>query len=205
MLYLPSDGSWQKQTLLTGGVLDSVSLSDAKGKGRAPMQEDTDAAAIDDEDSAPATSLVTAQKSKPTYSKDKIRVSQADRTLDSMFPVLDPATQPLPTVELIGSGVNAINDERSKYRASDSVGRKRKRPEEDSAVTQASPSALGKQFIEESECFLTSMVTLRKKASEGRHEGLLFPSTIHYAYKALNPFLCRPDGNNPKARICGHR
>lgn len=89
---------------------------------------------------------------KKTYSKDKVRMSQADRTLDSMFPVLHPSTQPSPPEK---------GD--SKYRKG-----KEKEVEIPESATQ-SPTRIKAQEIEESECFLTSVNNLRKKIQKAKH------------------------------------
>lgn len=93
-----------------------------------------------------------APEPKKTYSKDKVRMSQADRTLDSMFPVLHPSTQPSPPEK---------GD--LKYRKG-----KEKEVEIPESTTQ-SPTWIKAQEIEESECFLTSVNKLRKTIQKAKH------------------------------------
>lgn len=156
------------QTLLTGGVLDPNKSSRPKDKNKAPIEDD----AADAPTEKDALAVEAIQQAKPTYSKDKIRVSQADRTLDSMFPIVNPATQSQVIIELDKDGSN-VENEISKYRTADTTSKKRGRADEDSVATQNSPStsALGTQAIEESECFLTSVAALRRDVNKARHRG----------------------------------
>ena len=154
-------------------MLDPTKSSGVKNKNKAPAEDDaTDAPAEED-----ALTVRAIQKAKPIYSKDKIRVSQTARTLDSMFDVVNPATQSQVIIELDKDGSN-VENEISKYRTADTSSKKRRRADEDSVATQNSPSAsaLGTQAIEESECFLTSVATLRKDVNKARHRGPLIKS-----------------------------
>lgn len=160
-----------------------------KSKGKQP-EKSGDVSDNDDDDN----NEVTTQKMKPAYSKDKIRVSRADRTLDSMFPVLNPETQPRSVIEIDElqdkANVDELNDETTKYRSGDahaktrlgkdvepsnsSRDKKRARAETDGSSYNNSPTAssLGIQVIEESECYLTSVTTLRKKTVKACHQGI---------------------------------
>ena len=91
------------------------------------------------------------QEPKKVYSKDKVRTSQTDRTLDSMFPVVGLSAQP------------QMDRDRDKYRnGKDNDGK------EASAVTQTL-SPVKSHEIEESECFLTSVNNLRKVLEQQKH------------------------------------
>ena len=75
--------------MLTGGTLDIAKPS--KGKEKATPAGDDGEDELE-EDVAPVQKRGLPE-TKKTYSKDKVRMSQNDRTLDSMFPVVHPAAQ----------------------------------------------------------------------------------------------------------------
>ncbi|EIW77203.1 DNA mismatch repair protein MutL [Coniophora puteana RWD-64-598 SS2] len=81
---------FQYQTLLTGGLAGDSTQSTKSRKGKEKEEtkdpdEDEEEASADDEDLRRGT-----QEIKKTLSQHKVRTSQHDRTLDSMFPVLNP-------------------------------------------------------------------------------------------------------------------
>ena len=87
-----------------------------------------------------------SQEQKKTYSKDKVRISHKDRTLDAMFPVLNPTTQASP----------ARKDDNGKG-SSDML----------PAVQLSSPVKI--REISESDCFLTSVCNLRNDIRSSKH------------------------------------
>jgi hypothetical protein len=135
--------------------------------------------------------------SKKTYSKDKIRTNRLDRTLDSMFPVVTPTSMdtsssspssgtPLATGAAAPSAGTGIGHSSSsaggvKYRNNlgASVGSKQVdeqsqdtsgegiRPQTQT-LTQARTMSRTRE-IKESECFLTSIVKLRKTVEKSKH------------------------------------
>ncbi|KAG7446826.1 DNA mismatch repair protein MutL [Guyanagaster necrorhizus] len=77
---------FEYQTLLTGGVSDShnqVISKNGKGKEREVDPETEEA-------EENALSSTQAESRKKTYSHSKVRTSLQDRTLDSMFPIINP-------------------------------------------------------------------------------------------------------------------
>lgn len=140
----------QTQTLLTGGTLEPISAAN-KGKEKVSQQE----AESEGEEEA-SSNLSSAKRGglepKKTYSKDKVRMSQSDRTLDSMFPILHQPTQS-----------SSPDKEDSKYRKG-----KEKEVEIPPPATQT-PTWIKTQEIEESECYLTSVNNLREKIQKAKH------------------------------------
>ena len=140
--------------MLTGGVLDPN--QNKKGKAKANSQ--------DDDNDERGSNLSDAQsgvgaKQKTVYSKDKVRVSQLDRTLDSMFPILD-----------LGTSKNILGQHET---------------EETQPIidldAQPSTTQMAKQRqlhqnvnIEESKCFLSSVKGLRDKVKETQHQCNLY-------------------------------
>ncbi|PAV19137.1 DNA mismatch repair [Pyrrhoderma noxium] len=143
---------YQNQTLLTGGVLDPN--QNKKGKAKANSQ--------DDDNDERGSNLSDTQsgvgaKQKTVYSKDKVRVSQLDRTLDSMFPILD-----------LGTSKNILGQHETE----------KMQPIID-VDAQPSTNQMAKQRqlhqnvnIEESKCFLSSVKGLRDKVKETQHQFL---------------------------------
>ncbi|TFK67600.1 DNA mismatch repair protein MutL [Pluteus cervinus] len=119
--------SFQYQTLLTSGVTSSEASS-RKRKGK-----DRDVDEEDHEEEAP-TPRVVPQK---TASQHKVRTSQNDRTLDSMFPVTH------------GSRSDSTN--------------------KDTQGGETAPRPKTKE-VKESECFLTSVLSLRQALVKGKHK-----------------------------------
>lgn len=141
--------------MLTGGTLEPIKTS-SKGKEKASTQ-DVENEGSEGEGEEEITSAIPSVKQgalepKKTYSKDKVRMSQADRTLDSMFPVLHPSAQSSPP-----------ENGDSKYRKV-----KDKEVEIPESATQT-PTWIKAQEVEESECFLTSVNNLRKKIQKAKH------------------------------------
>ncbi|KAH0581895.1 hypothetical protein H2248_011575 [Termitomyces sp. 'cryptogamus'] len=79
--------TFEYQTLLTGGVASTGQELSQKRKGK--QREISDPVEEDDEESS--SNLSKASKLKKTLSQHKVRTSLKDRTLDSMFPVENPA------------------------------------------------------------------------------------------------------------------
>ncbi|KLO16119.1 DNA mismatch repair protein MutL [Schizopora paradoxa] len=144
---------YQTQTLLTGGTLQTGASSSAKGKWKEIAEECQN---CEDNEGEEAEGSAT-QPQKKIYSKDKIRTSHADRTLDSMFAVVNPSTQ--------ASGSNTPK-ENAKYR--DGV------EAPDSANAQPTPTlaTVRTKDIEESVCYLTSVTNLRKAVTKAKHSHL---------------------------------
>ncbi|KAG6868636.1 hypothetical protein C0993_012680 [Termitomyces sp. T159_Od127] len=80
--------TFEYQTLLTGGVASSEQELSKKKKGK--QRETSDAMEIEDDQSSSNVSKAPT-KLKKTLSQHKVRTSLKDRTLDSMFPVTNPA------------------------------------------------------------------------------------------------------------------
>ncbi|PBK94630.1 DNA binding protein [Armillaria gallica] len=78
---------FEYQTLLTGGVSDSNNKSISKNhKGK---ERDVDTETEEAEENEP--SATEAESRRKTYSHNKVRTSLQDRTLDSMFPIVNPS------------------------------------------------------------------------------------------------------------------
>ncbi|TFK22374.1 DNA binding protein [Coprinopsis marcescibilis] len=129
--------SYEYQTMLTSqltinksGDPETSSLSKGKQKATDEDMEGIDAEEVDYQK--------TSAKPK-VYSHHKVRTSAKDRTLDSMFPVLNPAQK-------AGQG----------------------------PIAGPNPSEASTQIREtkESECFLTSVVELRKQVQREKHRQL---------------------------------
>ncbi len=162
---------FQTQTLLTGGTLKSGANSSNKGNGKetaVQRQEGEDSDGEEAEGSGKngkfeseihdtrrlTLNVAAAQPQKKIYSKDKIRMSHADRTLDSMFAVVNPSTQP--------SGSNTPQ-ENAKYRGGVDT------QEQAGPQPTGTMSAVRGKDIEESVCYLTSVTSLRKSALKAKH------------------------------------
>ncbi|KAF5345184.1 hypothetical protein D9758_009705 [Tetrapyrgos nigripes] len=128
--------TFEYQTLLTGGTLESDDRSN--GKKRKGKERDLDSDDLDeDKQQGPSR-----QQPKKVYSHHKVRTSLADRTLDSMFPVLN-----------------------SSHIAPD---------KQKSSIPSTPSTQLTSRYkeIKESECFLTSVKSLRKALVKGKHKAL---------------------------------
>ncbi|KAF8067775.1 hypothetical protein FPV67DRAFT_1764987, partial [Lyophyllum atratum] len=119
-------------TLLTGGVIGSEPELSKKRKGKEREVEQ-------DEERESSSTLSTGELKKKTLSQHKVRTSLKDRTLDSMFPVVNPAQ----LSKLSGQGTK---DD-----------------------TTSTSGTLKSRDVKESECFLTSVLALRQKAVKGKH------------------------------------
>ena len=105
-------------------------------------------------------------------------MSQADRTLDSMFPATSSSkhnTAELSSKE--GPEVIVVED----------------------APPPQSPVKI--QDIEESECYLTSVKKMRNLVSKHKHNRTF--KIVNAAISADQRYD-RPNGNHPEARLCGH-
>ncbi|KAH8083337.1 DNA mismatch repair protein MutL [Cristinia sonorae] len=125
--------SFEYQTLLTGGI-----ARNNKGKGKErllPAEEH------EDTDSGSSTSVSTPA-TKKVPSNHKIRTSQKDRTLDSMFPVLNTSQMPNELVPDLGSQDEGTSRKTTKSRTD----------------------------IPMSECYLMSVRQLREAIEAARHQ-----------------------------------
>ena len=138
---------------MTGGTLDVAKPS--KGKEKAGPTDDDGEDELEDEDDTPVQKRGLPE-TKKTYSKDKVRMSQNDRTLDSMFPVVHPAAQS-------SSSSSPDKGDNTKYRKG-----KEKEGDEPASAAQT-PTWIKTQEIEESECFLTSVNNLRRQIQKAKH------------------------------------
>ena len=117
------------------------------------------------------------------YSKDKVRTNRHDRTLDSMFPVLAASDSSSPSTgkdrEAARSSQDGDSNGRSKYRdgsntavdADDSQANSSStsRPQSQPTLTQTHAKIARTREIRESECYLTSVVQLRKLVTKDKH------------------------------------
>ncbi|KAK0446015.1 histidine kinase-like ATPase [Desarmillaria tabescens] len=78
---------FEYQTLLTGGVSDNTHQSVSKTRTR--KDRDVDTGTDEAEENEPSSSQ--AESRRKTYSHNKVRTSLQDRTLDSMFPIINPS------------------------------------------------------------------------------------------------------------------
>ncbi|CAL1709149.1 unnamed protein product [Somion occarium] len=127
---------YEYQTLLTSGILEIQTSSKAKGKAKELPPEERDSG----EGSGPSTPAI-ATIPKKTLSKHKVRTSQKDRTLESMFPVLNPSQ--------VVTGRTAEEEDE----------------EPPPAVRLATE-------IKESECYLSSVRSLREAVGKVKHHQL---------------------------------
>ncbi|THH32545.1 hypothetical protein EUX98_g1632 [Antrodiella citrinella] len=115
---------------------NSVVRKDAgKGKERQLIEEDKE------EGGSGSSTISSTPAAKKILSQHKVRTSQKDRTLDSMFPVVDPAYRR-------DAGGSSSQD--------NGGNRPRKKSGE----------------IEESECYLRSVIELRARIEKGKHQQL---------------------------------
>ncbi|KAK0204070.1 histidine kinase-like ATPase [Desarmillaria ectypa] len=81
---------FEYQTLLTGGVSDSSNQSISKN--RTGKERDVETGTNEAEENELSSTLVSEVESRrKTYSHNKVRASLQDRTLDSMFPIVNPS------------------------------------------------------------------------------------------------------------------
>ncbi|KAJ7910618.1 histidine kinase-like ATPase [Mycena leptocephala] len=76
---------FEYQTLLTGGLAEPEQSTSKKGKGKERARDDNEA-----EEAAAETKPTASTAPKKTLSQYKVRTSLQDRTLESMFPVVNP-------------------------------------------------------------------------------------------------------------------
>ncbi|KAJ7889722.1 histidine kinase-like ATPase [Mycena leptocephala] len=76
---------FEYQTLLTGGLAEPEQSTSKKGKGKERARDDNKA-----EEAAAETKPTASTAPKKTLSQYKVRTSLQDRTLESMFPVVNP-------------------------------------------------------------------------------------------------------------------
>ncbi|KAF8660765.1 hypothetical protein AX16_001559 [Volvariella volvacea WC 439] len=140
--------SFEYQTLLTGGIASTEPINPRKRKGK---DRETGRADSDRGEGSSATSSIPPSYPQPqrTASQHKVRTSQADRTLDSMFPVLNPAH-----LEKTRNG--SATGSSSAPGGGESSGTARSKTKE----------------VNESECYLTSVLTLRENVKKGKHRAL---------------------------------
>ncbi|KAG6854406.1 hypothetical protein C0991_006948 [Blastosporella zonata] len=127
--------TFEYQTLLTGAVTNSEPELSKKRKGK--QREVSDA---EEEEAPPAATKDL--KLKKTSSQHKVRTSLKDRTLDSMFPVANPAQ----VAKSSGQG--------------------------NQGQSESIANTLRSRDVKESECYLTSVVNLRQKITKGKHRHL---------------------------------
>ncbi|KAF8624965.1 hypothetical protein AX15_005607 [Amanita polypyramis BW_CC] len=128
--------TFEYQTLLTGGIDES---ENAGSKKRKKKEKD-----VDQDDEVNQTQYSSAgDASKRIYSHTKVRTSLNDRTLESMFPVANPAQ-----VESLA-----------------------KEQEAETQNAEASPSAKPRD-VKESDCTLSSIRNLRQACVKGKHKQL---------------------------------
>ncbi|KAI0826460.1 histidine kinase-like ATPase [Irpex lacteus] len=92
--------TFEYQTLFTGGVIPATLISKDRAKGKEREQEIADEAqdSGSSEQGGPSTPANTGTKKTPSH--HKVRTSQQDRTLDSMFPILNPSQIPSAEADL---------------------------------------------------------------------------------------------------------
>ncbi|KAF9447828.1 DNA mismatch repair protein MutL [Macrolepiota fuliginosa MF-IS2] len=132
--------TFEYQTLLTSNVAGPSILRKRSRKeeedGNGERQSGSEGAGMSSE---------TAQEQKKTYSYHKVRTSQKDRTLDSMFPVRNP-TQ--------------VQDEPAPGKG------------KGKAPAEGAPTTTKSREVKESECLLTSVKSLRQNVIKGKHRQL---------------------------------
>ena len=152
---------------MTGGILEPTS-SNRKGKGKevatASQNANADDEEVEEAEGDDANEESTSRK-KQVYSKDKVRVSQANRTLDSMFPVAGPSsTQQLQASQVINSTSLDRIEDRDKWRSGMNV---------IDVDEQVQVDRNRVKYIKESQCFLKSVKALRDDIYAVKHERTL--------------------------------
>ncbi|KAJ3574331.1 hypothetical protein NP233_g1848 [Leucocoprinus birnbaumii] len=138
--------TFEYQTLLTSSA---TGPSVSRKRSRKEAENDTNEGGEESKESDSAT--VEPQEQKKTYSYHKVRTSNKDRTLDSMFPVRNP-TQ--------------VQDDNS------SQGKgKGKAPAEGTSSSTTITTSKSRE-VKESECMLTSVQNLRQGVLKIRHRQL---------------------------------
>lgn len=106
---------------------------------------------------------MSEQSQKKVYSHQKVRTSTQDRTLDSMFPT---ASRPTPAQSRTHSqGDNAGGDS----------GEGEQSPFVADEVEEEAPAPIKLRDIPESECYLTTVLELRKEIVKGKHHSEELP------------------------------
>ncbi|KAI0938628.1 hypothetical protein AcW1_001690 [Taiwanofungus camphoratus] len=135
---------FEYQTLLTGGI--EVQQDKGKGKERASnadFEKERRTRSRGGEDSPSSEVGSTVPMKRKTLSQHKVRTSLQDRTLDSMFPVVNPSQQ-LTNNVVLG----------------------------DSSADSAAHITPKTREIKESECYLTSVCNLRQAINREKHRHL---------------------------------
>lgn len=151
--------TFETQTLLTSHINTIAKPAPSrKGKERAiDVDEDEEDQLVDDQDEEIDRRGVPSSKPK-VYAHYKVRTSLNDRTLDSMFPIANPSTQ-----------LDAPSQAPSKYRSQPS---RTQAPTPTQSAVASDTTSGGSRNIKESECFLTSVQTLRKEVLKAKHRQL---------------------------------
>ncbi|KDR72527.1 hypothetical protein GALMADRAFT_252658 [Galerina marginata CBS 339.88] len=130
--------TFEYQTLLTGGIMgDEKTLSKKRSRQERDLSEDEQEP---EEPGEPSSS--TADPKRKVYSQHKVRTCLQDRTLDSMFPVVN-QTQ---------TQADASSSKLSETPPTTTLGKLRE--------------------VKESRCFLTSVKNLRQSILKGKHRQL---------------------------------
>lgn len=142
--------TFEYQTLLTGGIANDDNQTSKKRK-----LKDREINEGEEEKAGPSSGIsknhgavvqastvksvsAASDTKRKTLSQHKVRTSLQDRTLDSMFPVINPAQ----------IGANSVTN---------------------GHTDNSSPGILKPLNVKESECFLTSVRTLRQNLVKGKH------------------------------------
>ncbi|EIM82138.1 DNA mismatch repair protein MutL [Stereum hirsutum FP-91666 SS1] len=160
--------TYEYQTLLTGGLVDSDKDKQSKGKSKVRSPEDQNVANAEvlnsdaeEDNNGPGAVQVSApapkMPRKKTSSQHKVRTSVADRTLDSMFPVLHPSTSQGNPVQSL-AGHSSPTD----VKATDP----------DVPSSSQRPGKERSKLIPESICNLLSVQELRRAVASRKHQQL---------------------------------
>ncbi|EAU81492.2 DNA binding protein [Coprinopsis cinerea okayama7 len=168
-----SSRSFEYQTLLTSHITSTTSSSKAKGKWKAvDDDEDEEMQDVLEDD---GEEEVSAGKKRPlevigktrTYSHHKVRTSLTDRTLDSMFPVVNPNQKTSQSKgTLTGSTSEAPIELESEDEGAERGGMS------DAGVQSTATASTKTRDVPESVCILSSVHELRREVVEGKHERL---------------------------------
>lgn len=159
--------------MLTGGTLEPTG-SNKKGKGKEVSQASQDAEEDTEGQENEDANEETSARKKQVYSKDKVRVSQANRTLDSMFPIAGPSstsTQQLQASQAHNSNSLDSMEDRNKWRDGVNVLDSDEPAQEDRNRVK---------LIKESQCFLKSVKALREEVYGLKHECKLWYLCIQW-------------------------
>ncbi|RXW17653.1 hypothetical protein EST38_g8206 [Candolleomyces aberdarensis] len=152
--------TFETQTLLTKH-LNPIStpriLTSAKGKERATDADGDEEMNEDVQETQVTQASTSRQKVYPHY---KVRTNLTDRTLDSMFPVANPSQLG------VGGGGAQMQKTRSQPQTQAQT-----QSQSSSEVTGGSEGKRTRE-IKESECYLTSVKSLRKEVGKAKHRQL---------------------------------